>query len=148
MAQTPRSSTGSGTTTIQNSTISGNTASDNGGGIYLYAYDGTTATIQQSTISGNTSHNPSSGYGYYSRGGGIYSKNYGTAAIQNSTITGNTADSGGGGIYSYSSDSSYAEVDRPQMKRDHPNANGPRHDEESINGNRNGARPDAPPPPI
>ncbi len=70
-----------GILTIQNSTISGNSAGEYGGGIY----NSGTLTIQNGTISGNSSR-----YG----GGGIY--NSGTLTIQNSTISNNSADGGGG----------------------------------------------------
>jgi hypothetical protein len=83
-----------GATTIQNCTISNNTAKY-GGGIWTSTATASTApvlpaatmTIQGSTISGNTATN-TSGNG----GGGIYSyKNYGTTLIQGSTISGNTS---------------------------------------------------------
>ena len=67
--------------TIVNSTISGNSAGDFGGGIAGYA------TIVDSTISGNSVGN---------RGGGIF----GSADIRNSTLSGNSAASGGG-IYNF-----------------------------------------------
>jgi uncharacterized repeat protein (TIGR02543 family) len=70
--------------TIQNNTISGNTASTKGGGIYM---EHKSPTIQNNTISGNTA----------SYGGGIYIE-YGSPTIKNNTISGNTA-SYGGGIY-------------------------------------------------
>lgn len=74
------------TATITNNTISGNTSSSSGGGIYSSG----TVTITNNIISGNTSP---------SAGGGIYSN--GTVVITNNTISGNTA-SFGGGIASYS----------------------------------------------
>jgi len=79
--------TNGATTTITNSTISGNTSDDNGGGIF----NSGKLTISDSTISGNTS--VESG-----RGGGIM--NGGKLTISNSTISGNNAaeDGAGGGI--------------------------------------------------
>jgi hypothetical protein len=74
----------SGTLTVTNSTISGNTTGGNGGGIYQA---GNTLTVTNSTISNNTG----------ATGGGIYQAG-GTLTITNSTISGNTARSGGGGI--------------------------------------------------
>src|SRR5439155_5246149 len=68
---------------IVNSTISGNSAGERGGGI-----DGDFLTITNSTISGNSAS--------YS-GGGI---DGGNVVITNSTISGNSAGSGGG-IYHY-----------------------------------------------
>ncbi|BCW93141.1 MAG: hypothetical protein KatS3mg007_1035 [Thermoanaerobaculum sp.] len=75
----------SGTLTLTNSTISGNSARQSGGGIL----NGGTATLTNSTISGNSA---------FLSGGGI--RNGGTATITNSTISGNSASSGSG-IYNY-----------------------------------------------
>jgi hypothetical protein len=100
-----------GTLTVQNSTLSGNSATGNGsdgGGIdnegtltvtnstlsdnSVHRYGGGinnsgTLTVQNSTLSGNSSE----------WGGGI-DNNYGTLTVQNSTLSGNLA-WGGGGIY-------------------------------------------------
>jgi hypothetical protein len=73
----------SGTLTIIASTISSNTADDDGGGGGIYNCEGI-IDITESTISGNTA------YG----GSGIF--NGGTLTITSSTISGNTADEGGG----------------------------------------------------
>jgi|GEM_PF-2047228 len=102
-------SSGWGTLTINNSTISGNTA-DYGGGIYgLFSY----LNINGSTISGNTADCGGGIYGLFSYlningsaisgntadyGGGIFSG--GATTITASTISGNTAFGDGGGIYS------------------------------------------------
>lgn len=75
------------TVTVTNSTISGNSATGLGGGIYDFI--GTTNVIN-STISGNTSG--SSGGGMYSQGGSVQ--------VTNSTITGNTG-LGTGGFGNY-----------------------------------------------
>ncbi|MBO7726741.1 MAG: hypothetical protein J6S40_09790, partial [Thermoguttaceae bacterium] len=75
-----------GTLTIMNSTISGNTASYYGGGIFNRG----TLTITNSTISGNTAS--------YYYGGGICNSS-GTISVINSTISGNIASYYGGGIY-------------------------------------------------
>ncbi|MEW6210363.1 MAG: choice-of-anchor Q domain-containing protein, partial [Acidobacteriota bacterium] len=72
-----------GTLTIQNSTLSGNSAGFDGGGIFNLG----TLTIQNSTLSGNSADDS----------GGIF--NSGTVTIQNSTLSGNTADDSGGGIF-------------------------------------------------
>ncbi|WP_298338202.1 right-handed parallel beta-helix repeat-containing protein [Ferrimicrobium sp.] len=74
-----------GTLTIDNSTISGNSAGDGGGGI-----EGLTGvvTINDSTISGNSANT----------GGGIYDV-AGTLTIDNSTVGRNSAILSGGGIY-------------------------------------------------
>jgi hypothetical protein len=81
----------SGTLTINQSTVSGNSADDGwGGGIINYQH--ATLTINKSTITGN-----SAGY-LYGEGGGIM--NVGTVTINKSTITGNSARYGGG-CYNY-----------------------------------------------
>lgn len=71
-----------GTLTLNNSTISGNTAASRGGGIYNY-FRGI-LTLNNSTVSGNHANN----------GGGIDST--GTLSLNNSTVSGNHANSGGG----------------------------------------------------
>jgi hypothetical protein len=70
------------TTTITDSTISGNSA-NNGGGLFNY-YG--TLTIVDSTITGNSAS---------VRGGGIYNDNYLT--VTDCTLSGNSASNGGGG---------------------------------------------------
>ena len=70
--------------TVTDSTLSGNSAYVDGGGIY----NGRTATVTDSTLSGNSAN-------YY--GGGVY--NDGTLTITDSTVTGNSANYYGGGIY-------------------------------------------------
>ena len=87
-------------TTIQNCTVTKNTAKY-GGGIWVDTDSSTTtaaagtATIQNSTISGNVA----TGAGQSGGGGGVYSWTYGVMTIQNNTITGNSAASRvGGGI--------------------------------------------------
>lgn len=86
-----------GTTTIRQSTISGNDAfliSPNsfgfgsGGGVLK---NSGTLNIIESTISDNRAR----GWGY---GGGLWTR-YGTTTITNSTISGNSADDRGGGIH-------------------------------------------------
>ena len=72
-----------GTLDITNSTISGNTAGFGGGGIISFG----SLTVSSSTISGNTA----------ATGGGIAS--IGTLDITSSTVSGNTAGFYGGGIY-------------------------------------------------
>jgi CSLREA domain-containing protein len=83
--------------TILNSTITGNTAADDGGGIYLNGSvsSGSPASLSivNSTISNNTI---SAG-----EGGGMFILSFATVSIQNSTISGNIVDGpagGGGGI--------------------------------------------------
>jgi hypothetical protein len=92
-----------GTLTVQDSTLSGNSAVDSGGGIFNPS--GGTLTVQDSTLSGNYSV---SDLGNPTYGGGIF--NRGTLTIQDSTLSGNYSDttddffpsvpfSQGGGIY-------------------------------------------------
>jgi predicted outer membrane repeat protein len=76
-----------GTLTLKESTVSGNTASFFGGGIYN---NGGTLTLQESTVSGNTAHEG---------GGGIVNDN-GTVTLTESTVSGNTTSGQGGGILS------------------------------------------------
>ena len=73
---------------LNNSTISGNSAQGDGGGIYFFR--NATASLNNSTISGNSA----------SFGGGIYSARDAAASLNNSTISGNSAERYGGGIYS------------------------------------------------
>jgi hypothetical protein len=77
----------SGTLTVTNSTISGNSADGNfsdGGGIFNTG----TLTVTNSTISANSADD----------GGGIFNGYYGTLTVTHSTISANTADGYGGGI--------------------------------------------------
>jgi CSLREA domain-containing protein len=78
----------SGTLTLQNCTISGNTAPGGAGSGILNA-SGAMLMVQNSTIA----NNPGA-----AGGGGIFN-NGGTVTIENSTISGNSASLGGGGIY-------------------------------------------------
>ncbi len=81
---------------LNNSTISGNKATDDGGGVYNYAYYGPTSLIfNNSTISGNRAND---------NGGGIFNYGYDAPApvtLNNSTISGNSANDRGGGVYIY-----------------------------------------------
>jgi predicted outer membrane repeat protein len=72
--------------TITNSTISGNSSVNSGGGIANFAF----VSINNSTISGNSS---------VDSGGGIYA--IGQVSIENSTVSGNSAGTSGGGIYNF-----------------------------------------------
>jgi uncharacterized repeat protein (TIGR02543 family) len=74
-----------GSPTIQYNTISENSASGSGGGIYIHTCS---PTIEYNTISGNTA----------ASGGGIYMHNS-SSSIEDNTISGNTATRWGGGIY-------------------------------------------------
>jgi cellobiose-specific phosphotransferase system component IIA len=72
-----------GTLTLNNSTLTANTAST-GGGIYNTG----TLTLNNSTLTANTA----------STGGGIFN-NRGTVTVSNSTLSGNTASNSGGGSF-------------------------------------------------
>src|SRR5262249_19830758 len=74
-----------GMVTVRNSTLAGNSASYDGGGI-LNAFSGM-ATVSSSTLAGNSATN---------QGGGIDDEG-GILAVSNSTFSGNSA-AGGGGI--------------------------------------------------
>ena len=71
------------------STISDNTADDDGAGLYIVS---STATITGSTFSGN--------HAIGGRGGGI--RNSGTTVLTDSTVSGNQSGRGAGGIYNNS----------------------------------------------
>jgi CSLREA domain-containing protein len=75
-----------GSLTLDQTTVSGNTAGTIGGGIYSLG----AVTLTNSTISGNTANTNASNW----EGGGLYAE--GTATITNSTIAGNSAFRGGG----------------------------------------------------
>jgi hypothetical protein len=75
-----------GSLAVEASTISGNSAVGGGG---LLA-DGSTLTVESSTISGNVASGP---------GGGLSFPEGGTGVIRNSTVAFNTATPGGGGVF-------------------------------------------------
>jgi hypothetical protein len=78
---------------LTNSTVSGNTADFDGGGIW----NNGSLTLNNSTVSGNTARgNISSGGSSDGNGGGIF--NSGILTLNNSTVSGNTARGNGGGI--------------------------------------------------
>jgi hypothetical protein len=91
-----------GTLTVSGSTISGNRAGNEGGGVYsANSLSGPTTTITNSTISGNTAT---------SRGGGVFNGD-GLTVIEDSTITKNTAPSGSGsGVASFGGERNRTEV--------------------------------------
>lgn len=92
---------------VLNSTISGNTATNNGGGIFLN-YGSSILDVENSTISGNSTTRTEAYYGYVGGAGisisGTPTSNVppefvaGTITIRNSTIAGNTTAGSGGGI--------------------------------------------------
>ncbi len=80
-----------GELTLNNVTVSGNSAAGNGGGIF--SSPSGILTLNNSTISGNTSAG---------NGGGIYIEDmspYGEVTLNNVTISGNSAIDNGGGMY-------------------------------------------------
>jgi CSLREA domain-containing protein len=77
-----------GTLNVASSTISGNSAGDDGGGIFTSSGS---VSVTSSTISGNSAGGD---------GGGIYTF-YGSVSVTGSTISGNSAGRAGGGIYTY-----------------------------------------------
>ena len=78
--------------TILNSTLSGNSAGEDGGGISSGTFKSPGGvTVINSTISGNST----------SSGGGGIAIQYGGLTIVNSTISGNSAGDAGGGIVNY-----------------------------------------------
>jgi len=77
-----------GQATVTASTISGNTAADAGGGVYL-ADGASVVTLTNSTISGNAAAN----------GGGIYQAGAGTLRLTNDTLANNTASTNGSDLY-------------------------------------------------
>ncbi len=79
-----------GTVTLNNSTVSNNSAAEFGGGLANFS---STITLHNSTVSRNST-------GYY--GGGLY--NYSSdVTLNSSTVSGNSADYDGGGLSNYSS---------------------------------------------
>lgn len=76
----------SGTLTLTNSIVSGNTATTGGGIVNSF---GSMLTLTNSTVSNNTANN----------GGGIYNSTSSTLILTNSTVSGNTATNNVGGIF-------------------------------------------------
>ncbi|MEE4380243.1 MAG: choice-of-anchor Q domain-containing protein [Candidatus Competibacteraceae bacterium] len=72
----------SGSVGVTNSTLSGNSAADYGGGFINVG----TMSLTSSTLSGNSAN----------FGGGFYNGDGGTVSVTNSTLSGNSADFGGG----------------------------------------------------
>lgn len=81
-----------GNLTMTDSTVSGNTADSNGGGLW---FAGVTMSVTGSTFGGNTTP---AGAGFV--GGGIILTGTGVQTITNSVITSNTATGDGGGLLS------------------------------------------------
>ncbi len=79
--------TASSTTVLNDSTVSGNHTTSDGGGL---RHGGSTLTLNNSTVSGNTAD---------VGGGGISNTIAGSLIISNSTLTANVGGGGGGGVY-------------------------------------------------
>jgi len=107
-----------GNLTLDQSTVSGNTttgANASGGGIFIFAADGSGAvTLTDSTVSGNSTTGAFPNDASDGRGGGIYtssgavtltsstvSGNSATGAFADGAVSGNTSDSDGGGLATY-----------------------------------------------
>jgi len=84
-----------GTVTLADDTISGNTASNDGGGVYNAA--GITTTLTNDTISGNTATN---------NGGGLFN-NGGSVNAVNVTFSADSAGVTGGGVYNAAGGSTF-----------------------------------------
>ena len=78
-----------GSFTLTNSNVSNNTATNAGGGVYIYD-ETTSVTISNTTIVDNTTDGS---------GGGIYTEYVPDMTIVGSTFSGNTADDNGGALY-------------------------------------------------
>ncbi len=73
--------------TVTDSTITGNSATSGGGGIYNATFGSPTLQVSRTTISDNTA----------ARGGGLANES-GTAVVDQSLISGNTAPTGCGSL--------------------------------------------------
>ena len=108
---------GLGGLTIQDTTISGNSARIGAGALVVFESYGSDVLIERSTISGNSAapQMPMRG-GPGGFGGGlallneesIYGGPYGSLTIRDSTISGNSADRIGGGVIAFTSDALYS----------------------------------------
>ena len=72
---------------MRGGTLRGNTATTNGGGVYVIGQG--TFQMQDGSITGNNAGD----------GGGVFVANQGTFQMQGGSITGNTATGKGGGVY-------------------------------------------------
>jgi len=83
------------------STVSGNTAGDDGGGIFI-ADNIATLSIENSSVSGNSAQGLGTNITATGNGGGLHATGGATVSITNSAISGNSAALQGGGIWSTS----------------------------------------------
>jgi predicted outer membrane repeat protein len=92
-------------TKLRNSTVTGNTVTEGIGGGVAFGpkYTGGTSRLDNSTVSGNTAQGAAP---YQGRGGGVmsytYSGNEVALVVRNSTIASNTATNGVGGLIGFS----------------------------------------------
>jgi hypothetical protein len=87
-----------GTLTLNNSTVRANHVDDSGGGIFNDYWG--TLTLNNSTVSGNVAYGIGYDYDYgggYGQGGGIFNFS-GTLTLNNATVSGNSTDGIYGGI--------------------------------------------------
>ncbi len=87
--------TGSGPTTILNTSLMGNVATSQGGGIFNAGM----LTLQNSPLSGNSVTSQGGGFFNVGNGGGIFNNVSADLTLQNSPLTGNMATNQGGGIF-------------------------------------------------
>jgi hypothetical protein len=92
----------SGTVTLNHTDVSGNSATNGGGGILNASFQGQvgTATVIDSDVSGNSTTGVNSAGGLPGIGAGIL--NGGNMSLTHSNVTGNNATADGGGIYNAS----------------------------------------------
>ena len=92
-----------GAVEIENTTIADNTAGDDGGESFFLTrlYDDGHFTMRNSTVEGNRAEDGGGLFLYYIEG---------NARIVNSTVSGNTASDEGGGVYLYDSPSTLSVV--------------------------------------
>ena len=109
--------------TLQNSTISGNTAAT-GGGIFWDGYGTNDLTLTDCTISANTATQTGGGIYISSGNSSPYGGTLSDATLNSSTIAGNTAVKGGG-IFNAGSLSSSTIPSSPPMPARRPTATSP-----------------------
>ena len=84
---------GGGVLTVNQSTISGNSAEDQGDGGGIFNAGGGVLTVNNTTISGNSAT---------TQGGGLFNASGGELTVNNTTIWGNSATTQGGGLFNAS----------------------------------------------
>ncbi len=84
---------------LVDSSVSGNTAGDNGGGIFVVSSKAT-LSIENSSITGNSAQGLGTNRLATGNGGGLHGQGRATILATNSVISGNSAEQEGGGIWS------------------------------------------------